>query len=116
MKQGYKIKYVCMDWNFGWGNGYVGIPKTNPLFGREYDDCPVEVHGGLTYSDNYRPGSGISGDFVYDFDTWWLGFDTAHLGDTPLSCPADYVMSETLLLYYQLIKLELDYDEQSTIH
>lgn len=51
--------------------GYVGIPVGN-LFGDDYDNVKVDVHGGLTYS-GYGPGEGRS--------TWWFGFDCAHYGD-----------------------------------
>lgn len=32
--------------------GYVGVPATHPLHGKEYDAADVEVHGGLTFSDH----------------------------------------------------------------
>lgn len=48
----------------GWVNGYVRVPEGHPWHGKDYDDIPADVHGGLTYS---------GGD--------WIGFDTAHLGD-----------------------------------
>lgn len=57
--------------------GYVKIPDTHPIFGKDYSssfyDGPfygIEVHGGLTYSGEM----GVKGN-------WWLGFDCVHLGD-----------------------------------
>src|SRR5690349_7808688 len=31
--------------------GYVGVPKSHPLYGKEYDKADVDVHWGLTFSD-----------------------------------------------------------------
>ena len=39
--------------------GYIAIPKDNELYGKDYNEINIDVHGGLTYSeysrDNY-PG------------------------------------------------------------
>jgi len=40
--------------------------------GMNYDNIPVDVHGGLTYSRLDENGS------------WKIGFDTAHYGDLSL--------------------------------
>jgi len=52
--------------------GYVGVPKENMHFGAGYDEIgtsDLDIHGGLTYSDD--------GD-----DGWfYFGFDTAHADD-----------------------------------
>lgn len=32
-------------------NGYVGIPKTHPFWGKHYDNVNVQVHGGLTFAN-----------------------------------------------------------------
>ena len=53
--------------------GYVGIPSTHELYGKEYDDIAVGCHGGLTYAESYLNGK-------YD-GLWWIGFDCAHWGD-----------------------------------
>ena len=57
-----KFKHLC---------GYVGIPNNHPLWGKNYNDVDVQVHGGLTFSE------------ADDDDklTWWFGFDCAHAGD-----------------------------------
>lgn len=53
---------------------YLGIPLEHPLAGKEYDDIPLSVHGGLTYAGvgdgKYRP----KGYF-------WYGWDYGHAGD-----------------------------------
>lgn len=61
--------------------GYVAVPPGHPFHGVDSDDVPVEVHGGLTYSNLCcdeichvpKPGEP---DNVY-----WLGFDCAHAWD-----------------------------------
>lgn len=52
--------------------GYVAVRKGHPMFGKNYDDIPVRVHWGLTYSSHMNED---------DKNTWWLGFDCAHAGD-----------------------------------
>jgi hypothetical protein len=34
----------------GWGNGYVVIPEGHKYHGVDYNDIPVDVHYGLTFS------------------------------------------------------------------
>lgn len=56
--------------------GYVVLTSDNKLYGLDYDELysklNVQVHGGLTYSDEVEGG-------------WAIGFDCAHAGDL---CPA----------------------------
>lgn len=54
--------------------GYVGLDKTSMYYGKNYDEIPVDCHGGLTYGDSYLAQQG-------DEDMWWIGFDTGHYGD-----------------------------------
>lgn len=66
--------------------GYVGVDENHPLFERDYDEAPVEVHGGLTYADHCMEGAEETAichvpkpgepDHV-----WWFGFDCAHAFD-----------------------------------
>jgi hypothetical protein len=66
--------------------GYVGVPKDHPYYGEGYNDVPVDVHGGLTFSDLCSPEEGehaichVVGEGEDD-NVWWLGFDCAHGGD-----------------------------------
>ena len=48
--------------------GYVTLTPDSDYFGRDYDNIPVNCHGGLTYAS--ESGS-----------NWIVGFDCAHLGD-----------------------------------
>ena len=54
--------------------GYVRVPPTHSLHGKDYDAPDVNVHGGLTFSE-VEPC--VEGDGT----GWWFGFDCAHLGD-----------------------------------
>ena len=60
-------------------NAYFGIPKTHPLAGKDYDDIPVECHGGWTYS-----GSGILTNPEWPEGYWWYGYDHSHCDDRML--------------------------------
>lgn len=55
--------------------GYVRIPAGHPWHGRDYNDIPVEVHCGLTFSriEPCAHEDGIG---------YWVGFDCHHLGDS----------------------------------
>jgi len=71
-----ELSYPCYLWrhqiNKTWC-GYVQVPKDSFLFKKDYNNeifNNVDVHGGLTYSDD------LNND-----NNWWFGFDTAHFGD-----------------------------------
>ena len=67
--------------------GYVGIPKNNKHFDKNYGGIDVDVHGGLTFSDKCHEtedettGVCHSKECSANDTVWWLGFDCAHLGD-----------------------------------
>lgn len=67
-----ETKYECniiRPHLFGHWCGYVGLPQSHLFYGYNYDDVPrIEVHGGLTYSEERHK-------------LWCLGFDCAHGGD-----------------------------------
>jgi hypothetical protein len=86
----------------GYGNGYVAVPPTHPAYKMDYDTLlyPIEIHGGLTYSDF---GNGENAP-----KHWWVfGFDTAHFGDTIENWPKEAVEAETKRLFSQLLDIEL---------
>jgi len=56
--------------------GYVSIPQGHRYYRKNYDDIPNDVHGGLTYSENFLPGEEFDG-------SWWVGFDCAQFCDKP---------------------------------
>ncbi len=79
---------------FGWGNGYVAVPKGHPLFGLSYYDIDVDVHGGITFAD-----SGMNNALFPDWvdDSYWVfGFDTAHASDNLEKWSESNVLEETI--------------------
>jgi hypothetical protein len=92
-----KNTWVPMGFNAGWGNGYVIVPKEHPLHGVHYNALyHVEVHGGLTFSEE------ITADNIEHFDltpedigSWCFGFDTAHCGDSLDNWSKEDVQRET---------------------
>ena len=73
--------------------GYVGVEKGHPCYGMDYLSVPVEMHGGITFSDHIDgyPIDGYPiGDKLMNWaiewgkensKTWWIGFDCCHYGD-----------------------------------
>jgi len=59
-----------------WYCGYVAVPSGHPDWGKGYEEVDVEVHGGLTFSGQGKPGS-----LWEDKQLWWFGFDCAHAED-----------------------------------
>jgi len=76
----------------GWGNGYVDMPRSHPMYGKHYDEINVDVHGGLTYAEEVE-------------GMWRVGFDTAHLGDCLDNWPKRAVLYEAERLMKQLEKM-----------
>jgi hypothetical protein len=115
--------------------GYVGIPKSHPLFEKDYSDieAEIDVHGGLTFASKCSGGEhGICHvvEEGEDDDVWWLGFDCGHFDDLlpewtmnagflpiygdPSNPPSatyktyDWVRAETERLAAQLAQLQAD--------
>jgi hypothetical protein len=66
--------------------GYVGVPPGHLWHGKDYDNCDVDVHGGLTYADACQTTPENRGichvpSHGEPDHVWWLGFDCAHDGD-----------------------------------
>ena len=88
----------------GWGNGYVALPPEHPYYLKDYDDIPVDVHGGLTFGSLARRFKWEEIQDIPD-DYYIIGFDTAHLGDNRTIWTEQDVITETLNLKEQLEKL-----------
>ena len=65
---------VVMFQPMGFRTGYVGLPKGHKYYGGNFYEIPVDCHCGLTYSRYYLFGQA-------DKDTYWIGFDCAHICD-----------------------------------
>lgn len=90
----------------GWGNGYVVVFNNHPMYGKGYDEVPVDVHGGLTFF-------GCANDFpelTEEFEGGWVfGFDTAHYNDDMERWPKEAVERETENLKSQFVELSPDF-------
>lgn len=78
----------------GFWCGYVAVPAGHALFGKGYNETPIaiDVHGGLTYSNECSgtPDAGICHVSDDGDHAWWFGFDCAHCFDRS---PGDEVLS-----------------------
>lgn len=83
-----EITWLSID--RGWGNGYVHLPKGHKWYGVDYDDIPVDIHGGLTYARE-------------EDDHWVIGFDTAHYQDNKQNWSKEAVEAETQRLLEQCL-------------
>jgi hypothetical protein len=59
-------------------NGYVGVPESHSLYGKDYNDIDINCHGGLTYS-NFGDGKFLPIGY------YWFGWDYAHSSDKTFS-------------------------------
>lgn len=92
----------------GWGNGYVAVPPTHVLWGKDYEEVNkhIVIHYGLTFSDIIDNGSTIF--LQYAPEGWWVfGFDTGHFGDGLDRWPKEAVAAETKKLLAQIFELEM---------
>jgi len=92
--------------NFGWGNGFVVIPKGHPLWGKNYHEIydlmpELDVHGGLLFSEFADELDWPELD-EKDKDGWVVGFTTLHYGDRFTLWNHERVLSETERLKKQL--------------
>jgi hypothetical protein len=94
----------------GWGNGYVVIFKGHPMYGKHYDEVPVDVHGGLTFSESVNSLIGDFPELTEEMkDGWVFGFDTAHYNDSMERWPKEAVERETENLKSQFVELSPDF-------
>ena len=108
--KGYTWKSVKLNRNFtsGWGNGYVAVPPSHPLWGIAYGNIDeIDVHGGLTYAE-LNINSAMYKRFSEIPDNYWVfGFDTRHWDDTEEKWPKKAVEAETKRLFCQLMDIEI---------
>lgn len=74
--------------NIGQWCGYVAVPPGHPWHGLDYDDMPVEAHGGLTFVGRCQVDDRPAREQICHVpqpgepdDVWWIGFDCLHLWD-----------------------------------
>ena len=51
--------FICRHLSMFTLNGYVGVPKTHPFWGKHYDNVNVQIHGGLTFANEGVEGWNI---------------------------------------------------------
>lgn len=73
----------------GVANGYCIVPQGHPWHGRDYDEIPVEIHGGLTYAE-------------IDGGEWVIGFDVNHHSDNRYDNTLEWTIEETKKLAKQV--------------
>ena len=80
--------------------GYVGVPRSHPMYGKHYGDVEVDVHGDLTYAATCQDTSDESIGICHvpepgrPHDVWWFGFDCGHGGDFMPGSAALYIELE----------------------
>lgn len=71
--KGYKVLIVSY---FTHPCAYIGLPEDHPYYNVDYDDIPIDCHGGLTYGSNNHNVVTELRDNGY-----FIGWDYAHYGD-----------------------------------
>lgn len=97
----------------GYANGYVAVPPEHPYHGMDYDNVPVNIHGGLTFggdakriTQNWKKHIEFLGEDTEIPDNYWIfGFDTLHWGDNLKKWSRENCIEETLCLKEQLEEL-----------
>lgn len=90
--------------------GYVEIPSESRFFNVDYDNIPVDCHGGLTYGRGYLTRVAEETENRY-----FIGWDYAHYGDyAPWELSGDIhytdeIVRECKNVISQLIELEKAY-------
>lgn len=102
---------------------YVCLTKDDIFYQKNYDDIPIECHGGLTFAENRIINvEEFSNKYncltLQKFNRdWILGWDYAHLGDYTTLMPSSYdkrwhtkeIKQEIKSVINQLIELNLKY-------
>jgi hypothetical protein len=116
-----KEKYESMSRfdtrEYGWGCGYVAVPKEHPWFGVDYRNYDSDIN---LNSEDYEeitfsrlmpvlswPDIEFLGDIPEDKDYWVIGFDCDHSWNTIENTPKEVVikMTEALIInaYSQIL-------------
>lgn len=78
--------------------GYVVLPKSHKLAGASVDDIPSYPHMGLSYAEYDESG-----------ESYIIGFDCNHAGDTEQKCTVPYCVGECKSMIDDII----DFDSES---
>lgn len=83
--------------------GYAAVNPGHPLYGKDYDEPKVTVHGGLTYADLCQEGGGHICHIPQPGEpaqVWWFGFDCHHSHDF---APGSHALDRKLGLFTTLL-------------
>ena len=111
VKENTVLNRKIYPFDFGWGNGYVGIPKGHELHGKSYDEIyklipTLKVNGGLTFSNHVGNIKWVEIPKYTRKNGWVIGFDTLHCWDTLEKWSKEAVMAEAKNLKKQLMDYE----------
>lgn len=103
LKRGYGL-------DFGWGNGYVILPRGHPCFGMDYttiyDNYDINCESELTYAGSAEGCAWPELEEKYrNNDYWIIGFDTAHRGDNIISWPKERVQAVADKLAFRFLEI-----------
>jgi len=96
--------------DFGWGNGYIVIPKGHKLYNLHYNEIhdllpSLECNGGLTFSSMVKDLKEWDEVIMLEDDMYIIGFDTCHSWDTLENKPREEVIRLTEKLYNDINNL-----------
>lgn len=95
---------------------YIELTKEHKYYGKDYDDIPIECHGGLTYSSN--KGIIFPKNNENHREGFWIGWDYAHCDDYMIWYGGHYgtkkwtteeIFEEVKNVIYQLALEEIKY-------
>ena len=55
---------------------YIRIPENHSCYKKDYVEIDIDVHGGLTYANNY-----LCVENNTELEGWFIGWDYGHAGD-----------------------------------
>lgn len=101
--------YPCLIVRNGSGGlcGYVGITEDHPEYEKDYNDIPVNVHGGVTY---FFP---CDGELIChvplpgEKEVKWVGFDCVHSGDYAPGYGRDYFQKDAIYRDVEYVRGEI---------
>jgi len=108
------MDFFGIKFDYGWGNGYVAIEKSHPLYNVDYNDINYhsnlhDVNGGLTFSAEMTGNQILNDGIIIESAVidrnkkyWVFGFDTKHSFNTAKNTPRRAVVKDTLRLYNSL--------------
>ena len=95
--------------------GYVGVPEDHKYYEVDYQEVPVDIHGGLTFSNKCANVEDTTKHVCHPIEdaanhpVWWLGFDCAHLYDITPNRDEYFIEYEATYKTFNYVKMETEY-------